>query len=134
MAARLDWMLAIAALYFQSHSWLYFQALLRHRIGVMKTSIILAISSVLIGFSTPLYAGTSTYQVTGPVLEVTDSKIVIQKETEKWEIARSSETKVTGELKVGSKVTVHYTMTATTVEVKPNKPASAPATPEKKPK
>ena len=106
----------------------------------MKTSTILAVSFAIIGFSTPLHAGTSTYQVTGPVLEVTDAKIVIQKDTEKWEIARSSETKITGDLKVGSKVTVQYTMTATTVEVKPDKgakpvkPASAPATPEKKPK
>ena len=29
-----------------------------------------------------------TYQVTGPVLEVTDTKIVVQKGSEKWEIDR----------------------------------------------
>lgn len=58
------------------------------------------------------------YQVTGPVLEVTDSKIVVQKGKEKWEIARSADTKVTGDLKVGSKVTVEYTMSAKSVEVK----------------
>ena len=39
------------------------------------------------------------YQVTGPVLEVTDSKIVVQKGKEKWEIARTPDTKVTGDLK-----------------------------------
>lgn len=58
------------------------------------------------------------YQVTGPVLEVTDSKIVIQKGKEKWELARSADTKVKGELKVGSKVTAEYTMSATNVEAK----------------
>ena len=100
----------------------------------MKTTQLLAISFALFGFATPLHAGVSTYQVTGPVLEVTDAKIVIQKDTEKWEIARSGDTKVTGDLKVGSKVTVQYTMTATTVEVKPDKnakPASVPAKPVK---
>ena len=34
------------------------------------------------------------YQVTGPVLEVSDSKIVVQKGKEKWEIARTPDTKV----------------------------------------
>ena len=59
-----------------------------------------------------------TYQVTGPVLEVSDSKIVVEKGKEKWEIDRTADTKVTGDLKVGSKVTVEYTMIAKTVEVK----------------
>ena len=68
-----------------------------------------------------------TYQAPGPVLELTDAKIVVQKGEEKWEIARSADTKVTGELKVGAKVTIEYRMTATTVEVKAAKEA-APAT------
>jgi len=59
-----------------------------------------------------------TYQVTGPVLELTATKIVVQKGDEKWEIARSKRTKVTGDLKVGSKVTIYYTMAAEEVEVK----------------
>src|SRR5690242_15449212 len=62
------------------------------------------------------------YQVTGPVLEVTDSKIVVQKGKERWEIARTPDTKVTGDLKVGAKVTVEYTMTAKSVEAKADKP------------
>jgi hypothetical protein len=61
------------------------------------------------------------YQVTGPVLEVTDTKIVVQKGKEKWEIARTPQTKVTGDLKVGSKVTVEYTMAAKSVDVKADK-------------
>lgn len=102
----------------------------------MKPSTLLAISLALVGLAAPSFAGT-TYQATGPVLEVTESKIVIQKDTEKWEIARTPETKITGEVKVGSKVTIHYTMTAASVEVKSDKAAkpekaSAPAKPEKK--
>ena len=61
------------------------------------------------------------YQVTGPVLEVSDSKIVVQKGKEKWEIARTPETKITGDLKVGAKVTIEYTMSAKAVEVKKDK-------------
>jgi hypothetical protein len=64
------------------------------------------------------FAGSTTYQVTGPVLEVKDTSITVQKGKEKWEIARDKDTKVTGDLKVGSKVTVFYTMKATSVEVK----------------
>ena len=50
-------------------------------------------------------AATKTYQVTGPVLEVSDSMIAVQKGKDRWEIARDASTKVTGDLKVGSKVT-----------------------------
>jgi hypothetical protein len=58
------------------------------------------------------------YQVTGPVLEVSDTKIVVEKDKEKWEIARDKDTKVTGDLKKGSRVTIQYRMTATSVEGK----------------
>jgi hypothetical protein len=107
---------------------------------IMKTTSLLAVSFALLGFAAPVRAAGTTYQATGPVLEVTDAKIVIQKDKEKWEIARTADTKVTGEIKVGSKVTIQYTMTAATVEVKPDKaakpapPAAPPAAPAKKPK
>src|SRR4051812_37207311 len=58
------------------------------------------------------------YQVTGPVLDVSPDKIVVEKNKEKWEIARDKDTKVTGEVKKGSKVTVEYTMTATKIDSK----------------
>jgi hypothetical protein len=63
-------------------------------------------------------AAPKTYQVTGPVLEVTSDMIVVQKGQDRWEIARDASTKVTGDLKVGAKVTIEYRMTATSVEVK----------------
>ena len=66
-------------------------------------------------------ADTKTYQVTGPVLEVTPTSITVQKGNDKWEIARDSKTKGSGDIKVGAKVTIYYTMTATEIEVKPAK-------------
>ena len=66
-------------------------------------------------------ASVKTYQVTGPVLEVTDSMIAVKKGADRWEIARDKDTKVTGDLKVGAKVTIEYVMTATKVEVKEEK-------------
>jgi hypothetical protein len=59
-----------------------------------------------------------TYQVTGPVLELRDDVIVVQKGKEKWEISRAADTKIKGDLKVGAKVTIEYRMSAATVEAK----------------
>lgn len=72
----------------------------------------------LLAASTAMAAGTKTYQATGAVLEVKEDMVVIQKGKEKWEIAKDKDTKVTGDLKVGSKATVMYTMKAATIEVK----------------
>ncbi len=72
------------------------------------------------------------YQVTGPVLEVTDTKIVVEKDKEKWEIARDKDTKVTGDVKKGSRVTIQYRMTATSIEAKGGKDAKKDAKETKK--
>lgn len=58
------------------------------------------------------------YQVTGPVVALTDAVITVDKGGEKWEIGRAGTTKVDGKLAVGSKVTVYYRMGATAIEVK----------------
>jgi hypothetical protein len=68
-------------------------------------------------------APVNTYQVTGPVLDVKSDAITVQKGSERWEIARDASTKVDGDLKVGSKVTIQYRMTAVQVDVKPEKAA-----------
>jgi hypothetical protein len=73
-------------------------------------------------------AAAKTYQVTGPVLEVSDSLIVVQKGKDRWEIARDKDTNVVGDLKVGNKVTIEYRMNATKVEVKESKKAEAKET------
>jgi hypothetical protein len=96
----------------------------------MKRLVLLA-AVLLFAASVAFAASVKTYQVTGPVLELKDDMIVVQKGNDKWEIARDKATKVTGDLKVGSKVTIQYQMSAQEIEVKdaPKKeaPAKAPA-------
>lgn len=82
---------------------------------------VIAVVIALLVSSTAVAAGPKMYQVTGPVLELKDDVIVVQKGKEKWEIARGKDAKVTGDLKVGSKVTVHYSMHAEKIEVKADK-------------
>ena len=88
-------------------------------------SLAFLLAAVLMGAAALSAAATKTYQVTGPVLEVSGDMIAVQKGKDRWEIARDSSTKVTGDLKVGSKVTIEYRMTATSVEVKAEKAAAA---------
>lgn len=87
----------------------------------------LLVVALVVAIAVPASAAVKTYQVTGPVLEVTADKIVVQKGSDKWELARDAATKVTGNLKVGEKVTIEYRMTATSVDVK-----AAKASPKKK--
>jgi hypothetical protein len=104
----------------------------------MKTKTLFSLlAAASLALSTAFAAGAKTYQVTGPVLEVTDAMIAVQKGKDRWEINRDANTKVTGDLKVGEKVTVTYTMSATDVEVKAAKgakkeAASPPGSPKKK--
>jgi len=80
--------------------------------------LVLAVLVVLFTVSLAVAAGPKTYQVTGPVLELTNDAITVQKGKEKWQIGRDKDTKVKGDLKVGSKVTIEYIMKAATVEAK----------------
>ena len=95
--------------------------------------LVLLVAILVIAVSVAYAASVKTYQVTGPVLEVKDDMIVVQKGNDKWEIARDKDTKVTGDLKVGTKVTIQYTMTAKEVESKeaPKKEAPAKKAPAK---
>jgi hypothetical protein len=83
----------------------------------MKKTL-LVVCAIVLAASLAFAGQPNTYQVTGPVLELKDDVIVVQKGKDKWEIARGKDTKVTGDLKVGSKVTIEYRMTAATIEVK----------------
>ena len=76
------------------------------------------VGSLLLHALTLNAAEAKNYQVTGPVLEITPTVITVQKGTEKWQLTRDKDTKVTGDLKVGAKVTIYYQMLATEVEVK----------------
>ena len=95
----------------------------------MKTQTfgLLIATSILLA-SLALAAPAKTYQVTGPILELTDTMIAVEKEkgkNERWEIARDASSKSDSTMKVGDKVTVTYTMMATKVELKADKAAQA---------
>ena len=85
------------------------------------------LAAASLALSSAAFAGAKTYEVTGPVLEVTDSMIVVQKGKDRWEVNRDANTKVTGDPKVGEKVKITYTMSATDVEVKAGKAAKKEA-------
>jgi hypothetical protein len=66
-----------------------------------------------------LAAAPKAYQVTGEVTAMTDETITVKKAgKETFEIARGEAAAEGGDLKVGSKVTVEYTMTAKSITVK----------------
>ena len=67
----------------------------------------------------------SDYQWTGTVVESDGDHLIVQKGEEKWEFAVDKDTKITGTLKAGAKVTVKYLMKATSVEAK-EEPKAAP--------
>jgi hypothetical protein len=86
-----------------------------------KLSLLVVILTVMALVAGIVFAasGPKIHKVTGPVLSVTNDLIVIQKgKKDKWEIIRNADTQVTGDLKVGAKVTIQYKMIATAVEVK----------------
>jgi hypothetical protein len=82
--------------------------------------------SLLMAITATAGPAAKTYQVTGPVVELTDTAITVMKGEDKWQIARDKDAKVSGDLKVGSKVTIQYRMVATDVEVKADKAAEKP--------
>jgi hypothetical protein len=69
-------------------------------------------------FAAPAWADDHNYQVTGPVLAVTDTSITVKKGASPWTVSRNASTQVTGNLKVGAKVTIQYHMVADTVTAK----------------
>jgi len=100
----------------------------------MKKLLMLCVTTLCASLANPNAQAApqaKSYQVTGPVVEVTDSTITVTKgkSDETWQIARDAGTKIKGDLKVGAKVTVQYRMVATDVEVKADK--AEPAKPEK---
>ncbi len=72
--------------------------------------LFLSLALVALATSQLSAADAKTYQVTGPVLEVTPTYIVVQKGDEKWQIATDKAT--AGAVKVGDKITIQYQMVA----------------------
>jgi hypothetical protein len=101
-----------------------FSKINNHQQTIIMKKIILSLAIIALASYQLAAADAKAYQVTGPVLEVTDSYIVVQKGEQKWELALDKSTKGP-KPKVGDKVTVYYTMTATEIEAKPAKPAKS---------
>jgi hypothetical protein len=78
-----------------------------------------AVAAGILGYA----AGAKSYQVTGPVMEMTVDSVTVQKGKEMWQIAVPKGTKGAEGLKKGDKVTVYYAMTATEIENKDAKKA-----------
>ena len=83
-------------------------------------------SVILLATSATAAPQAKSYQVTGPVIEVTDTSITVKKGEETWQVARDAGTKIIGDIKVGAKVTIQYRMVALDVEVKADKTEAAP--------
>jgi hypothetical protein len=93
----------------------------------MKAIRVILAVLVLALFSAPAFAvdlKTDSFQVTGTVSAMDDASITVMKGKERFHITKDAATKITGEVKVGAKVTVHYKMYAVDVE---GKAAPAPA-------
>ena len=82
----------------------------------MKRLLGLLVATFFLGAAT--LAAAKDYQVTGPIVDVKDDVIVVKKDKDNWEIARDKDTKASGELKKGEKVTIKYRMIASSIEGK----------------
>jgi hypothetical protein len=78
----------------------------------------IALALALAAAAATAQAADKSYQVTGPVVDVSADTITVQKGKENWQIARTAATKGGTDVKKGDKVTVYYTMTATEIEAK----------------
>jgi len=68
---------------------------------------------------TPVFAqAVDDFQVTGNVTEKTADSITVMKGKERFQIAIDKDTKMTGDVKVGGKVTIKYKMHASSIESK----------------
>jgi hypothetical protein len=75
---------------------------------------LLMILAVAFALSAAPALAAKTYQVTGPVVEVTADSIIVMKGKEKWEIAKGS-ADIPATVKKGDKITIEYSMTAAKV-------------------
>jgi hypothetical protein len=90
-----------------------------------RSTVAALTSALLLSSSLVLASPAKTYQVTGPVLEVRNDMIAVQKGNDRWEIARDPSTSMKGGTpKVGDKVLIEYRMSATSVEIKPGAAAA----------
>jgi hypothetical protein len=91
----------------------------------MAACLAIAGMALAVGFGAGLSAAAKAYQFTGTVKANDGGTLTVEKSAkETWTFTTTKDTK--GTAKVGDKVTVYYTMTATEIEAK-----AAPATTKK---
>jgi hypothetical protein len=83
-----------------------------------KVCSLIVAFALMFGFAGSALADDHGYQVTGPVLAVDATSITVKKGKDPWTVSRDANTQVTGNLAVGSKVTIKYHMVADTVTAK----------------
>ena len=66
-------------------------------------------------------AATRAVVISGPITDIREDMIVIQKGKQQWEIARGPSTKVRGELRKGALVTIEVYLSAGTIDVRDEK-------------
>ena len=104
-----------------------------HMKRLLTIALLTSVTAAVLLAAPGVAVAPKTYQVTGPVLTLTNDMIAVQKGSDRWEIGRDAGTKVTGDLKTGVKVMVEYRMTATTITVQqPPAPKTKAAPPAKK--
>ncbi len=78
-----------------------------------------AACGLLFSATVSAFAAPKDYQITGTVSTLTDSTMtLVTNQKQNWDFARDTSTKLPDGVKPGDKVTVHYTMTAGTVDAK----------------
>ena len=82
---------------------------MKRTLGILVAAFFLSAASLV---------AAKDYQVTGPVVDVKDDMIIVKKGSDNWELARDKDTKTSGEVKKGDKVTIKYKMIATSIESK----------------
>jgi hypothetical protein len=80
-----------------------------------KLKVLAALAAVQLLVPT-VFAQSSIYQITGRVVAVDSTKIILQSNHQQWVILRNDETKIVGPMRLGSIVTIDYKMLARIVQ------------------
>lgn len=84
----------------------------------IKGAVSGTLAGLVLGGAVTAWAAAKTYQYTGSVTEVSDKMLSVDKNGEVWEFALDADSKGSGSIKKGDKVTVTYRMFATRIEKK----------------
>ncbi len=99
--------------------------------NIPRFPLVAATCGLLLTVAPAAFADGKEYQMTGPIVSMTETTLVVQKgkSKENWEFTKSPATEGGADLKVGDRITVKYSMVASSVEEKPDKTAKPAASP-----